>query len=512
MAASTVAPPTFERVLRTPEERFQRVAKEFPYSPKYLQWGSLRMAYVDEHGPLITPAEAKTKPVIEETWLLLHGNPTWSYLYRKMIPELLSGNTGRPSEVTPGSAVRRRIVAPDLFGFGRSDKPCDVGNRYAKDTSPYTYTFHRDSLRHFVLSLNLTNITLVCQDWGGLLGLTLPHEFPDRFKRIVIMDTSLPLAPKEGVVSPGFQAWKDYNNRTPDMDVAALMSRSVVNLSKEEAAAYLAPYPDVSYKAGIRAFVNIVPADPTYDGVQHGRAAAAFLTSPASAHLQIFVGVGLDDPVINPQMMRRLVSMLLSVKGRRIAIVEMPGTRHFVQEDAGREVVWRALDFFEAWMDSLETSLRLLGQTAAALFTGASIYINVVDHPARMDLVPQLALQQFRVSFWRAARMQSFLAAVAAGASGALVYVTGNSIYWIPVTTFSTVVVYTLSFMMPLNLRMISAAENAEKLMIDPASPQAKRSDVVSDDEATGMLVRWNRLHLVRSALSFVGLFALLAT
>ena len=156
-----------------------------------------------------------------------HGEPTWSYLYRRMIPHFL--------------ATGGRVIAPDFFGFGRSDKP-------AYDAI-YTFDFHRNSLIAFIRALDLTDITLVVQDWGGLLGLTLPMEMPERFARLIVMNTILPTG--DVPLTKGFLDWRAYANGHPDMAVGKLLARTCPHLSPSEAAAYDAPYPDARYKGGV---------------------------------------------------------------------------------------------------------------------------------------------------------------------------------------------------------------------------------------------------------------------
>ncbi|MGZ5840387.1 MAG: haloalkane dehalogenase, partial [Xanthobacteraceae bacterium] len=189
-------------------------------------YAGLSMAYVDE-GPASAPV-----------FLCLHGQPTWSYLYRRMIPHFL----------TAGG----RVVAPDFFGFGRSDKPAE--------DAVYTFDFHRNSLIAFVRALDLKDVTLVVQDWGGLLGLTLPMEMPERFSRLIVMNTALPTG--EVPLPKGFLDWRAFSNSQPDMAIGRLMARACPHLTAAEAAAYDAPYPDASYKAGVRRFPNLVPEFP----------------------------------------------------------------------------------------------------------------------------------------------------------------------------------------------------------------------------------------------------------
>ena len=244
------------------------------------------MAYIDERTGLLGSAP--------EVFLCLHGQPTWSYLYRHMIPTLLSHTTN------PSSTPSRRIICPDLIGFGRSDKPTSE--------SWYTFTNHRLSLLHLITTLNLSNITLVVQDWGGLLGLTLPPEKPWRFKRLIVMNTTLGTA----ITPPtkGFLDWRDYSNRTPDMNIGQLMKRSCKHLTDAEAAAYDAPFPDASYKAGVRRFPNLVPVSKEMDGVGVSNEAAEFYrSSPRFKAEDIFMAVGMKDPVLGPEVMEKLARM-----------------------------------------------------------------------------------------------------------------------------------------------------------------------------------------------------------
>ena len=195
--------------LRTPDERFEALP-DWPYAPNYVDdlegYTGLRVHYVDEG-----PRDA------DRVFLCLHGQPSWAYLYRKMIPEF--------------TASGARVIAPDWLGFGRSDKPAEDG--------VYTYNFHRNMMIAFIKALDLRNITLVVQDWGGVLGLTLPHETPDRINRLLVMNTAIALGTPAG---KGFNDWRAYNKANPDMDITALMARATPILSPAEAAAYGAPF------------------------------------------------------------------------------------------------------------------------------------------------------------------------------------------------------------------------------------------------------------------------------
>jgi haloalkane dehalogenase len=186
------------RHLRTSDDRFENLPG-FAFAPRYAETlpgsASLRMHYLDE-GPRCAPVA-----------LCLHGQPTWCYLYRKMIPAFLTSGM--------------RIVAPDFFGFGRSDKPEDEG--------VYTFDFHRNSVMTLIERLDLRDVTLVCQDWGGLIGLTVPMAMRERFSRLIVMNTTLGTGDEP--LSEGFLAWRAYSNRTPDMDITGLMKRAVPGLT-----------------------------------------------------------------------------------------------------------------------------------------------------------------------------------------------------------------------------------------------------------------------------------------
>lgn len=276
--------------LRTPDERFENLPG-YTFRPHYLQHDNgLRMHYLDEgkHG--------------SKTFLCLHGQPTWSYLFRKMIPVF--------------TAAGHRAVAPDLFGFGKSDKP--------RDDATYTFDFHRDSLITFIRALNLQNIVLVCQDWGGLLGLTIPMKMPERFSGLLIMNTSLGTGDRP--LTQGFLDWRAWNNKNPDMAIAKLMQRSCPHLTPAEAAAYEAPYPDASYKGGVRRFPNMVPDSPDAPGAATSRRARDFWQNDWTG--KTFMAIGMTDPVLGPPVMR---AMAKAIKGCPPPM-EVAEAGHFVQE------------------------------------------------------------------------------------------------------------------------------------------------------------------------------------
>ena len=228
--------------LRTPEAAFANVTgvDTMSYYFELPGFEGLRLHSVDE-------GEA------DEVTLCLYGQPSWSFLYRKMIPAL--------------RAVGLRVVAPDLFGFGRSDKPAAE--------VVYNFDFHRATLMRLIEKLDLRRITLICQDLGGLLGLTLPMDMPERFEPLIVMNTGLGTG--DVALGPGFLAWRAFSRANPDMDIASLMKRSIPGLTDADALAYAAPFPDARYKAGVRRFPNLVPDPPDTGGAAISRAAREFV-------------------------------------------------------------------------------------------------------------------------------------------------------------------------------------------------------------------------------------------
>jgi len=283
--------------LRTPDERFSFLPA-FPYAPNYVDdlpgYEGLRMAWIDEG-----PADAET------TFLCLHGEPTWSYLYRHMLAEFV--------------AAGHRVVAPDLFGFGRSDKPID--------DAAYTIDFHRGSLIALIERLDLTNVTLVCQDWGGLLGLTLPMDTGDRFARLLVMNTALPIGQ---FVSDGFANWKNLAATAPEIPVAGLIATDVKgHFTPLDAIAYDAPFPDDRHKAGVRRFPQLVPVEPGMAGIEVMQRARAYYSTEWTG--QSFMAIGMRDGVLGKDVMEELRGM---IKGCPEAM-EVPEAGHFVQEYGG---------------------------------------------------------------------------------------------------------------------------------------------------------------------------------
>jgi pimeloyl-ACP methyl ester carboxylesterase len=293
--------------LRTPDDRF-RLLPGFPFAPRYGDdlegYEGLRLAWVDEG-----PEDA------ENVFLCLHGEPTWGYLYRKMLPVFASAG--------------HRVVVPDLYGFGRSDKPVE--------DAVYTFDFHRDSLIRFVERLDLRGITLVCQDWGGILGLTLPMDLTDRFSRLLVMNTALPTG---DFLSEGFAGWKGFAAAAPDIPVAGLVAsdtREATNLM--DALAYDAPFPDARYKAGVRRFPQLVPVEPGMAGIEHTERARVYLANEWSG--ESFMAIGMRDGVLGEPVMNALRETIAGCPEP----MHVPEAGHFVQE-YGEPIARAALSHF----------------------------------------------------------------------------------------------------------------------------------------------------------------------
>ncbi len=291
------------QTLRTPDERFSNLP-DWPYAPHYVDVnGDLRMHYVEE---------GMGDPI-----LCLHGEPSWGYLYRKMIP---------------GLSRVGRVIVPDLIGFGRSDKP--VG----KDA--YTYALHHDAVASFVEKLDLQRVTLVCQDWGGLLGLPVAMEQPERFARLVVMNTGLPVSGKP--LSPGFMAWRTFAEKAQDMDIGRVIDGATVSkLTPEVLAAYNAPFPDLSYKGGAMKFPLLVPISEDAEALPAMRQAAERLKSWTKPALVMFSD---KDPVTagGDKYFRALIP---SAKDEPEITIRDAG--HFLQEDKGEEIAEQITAFIE---------------------------------------------------------------------------------------------------------------------------------------------------------------------
>jgi haloalkane dehalogenase len=270
-------------ILRTPDDRFTSLPG-YDFEPHYVDVDGLRIHYVDEgSGPVV---------------LLLHGEPTWSYLYRKMIPPL--------------TAAGLRAVAPDLVGFGRSDKP---GKR-----TDYTYAAHVAWMLGFIEAAGLNDITVFGQDWGGLIGLRLVAEHPERFARVVASNTGLPAG--------------EFSQSVPEMPIGAIIAGgcNVAKLTPEEIAAYDAPFPDETYKEGARQFPILVPADPENEAVPDNKRAWEALASFDKPFLCAF---GDSDPITRGAD-ARMRETIPGAKGQPHTTIE--GGGHFIQEDKPDEL------------------------------------------------------------------------------------------------------------------------------------------------------------------------------
>jgi haloalkane dehalogenase len=260
----------------------------FAYAPHYLTWRDWRVHYVDEGKG-------------ERTFLCLHGEPTWSYLYRRMMPHFLARGA--------------RVVAPDMVGFGRSDKP--------EAEARYTFDFQRRFLLDFIQRLELKRITLVVQDWGGLLGLTLPMELP-AIEGLFIMNTAL--ATGDVPLTEGFIAWRAYVAKHPDLACGKLLARACPHLTAAEAAAYDAPFPTVASKAGVRGFPQLVPERSDDPGAAISRRAREWLSNAWRG--ETFMAVGAKDPVLGPPVMNLLRTW---IRGCPPPVIIDDGG-HFLQE------------------------------------------------------------------------------------------------------------------------------------------------------------------------------------
>ncbi|HEY3604220.1 MAG TPA: haloalkane dehalogenase [Sporichthyaceae bacterium] len=286
------------QILRTPDECFADLP-DFPWAPAYTEVEAegiaLRMAYV----------AAGDGPVV----LLLHGEPSWSFLYRSMIGPLVDAGF--------------RVIAPDLIGFGRSDKPAE--------RDAYSYDRHVGWVGSLLDALGLGDITLFGQDWGGLIGLRLVGEQPGRFRAVVASNTGLPTG--ERPLGPAFAAWRTYSQETPNFRAGKIVNGgSVRQLTPAEIAAYDAPFPDDTYQAGARAFPMLVPETPDAPGAANNRAAWVGL----AAYDRPFVTAFGDADAITGGMAAPLQKLIAGAQGQDHRLVA--GAGHFCQEDAGPEL------------------------------------------------------------------------------------------------------------------------------------------------------------------------------
>jgi len=291
-------------VIRTPDERFSKLP-DFSFTPHYIKVNGLRIHYVDEGKG--------------ETILCLHGEPSWSFLYRKMIAAM-SG--------------KHRVIAMDFIGFGRSDK--------FTERESYTFQMHLDMLKGFIKALDLKQITVVVQDWGGLLGLAAVAHMPESFARLVIMNTGLPTGKRKP--SEAFVAWRSFAETHPDLQVGQSILRGVAHpekLTMEIVAAYEAPFPDVKYKAGAAVWpllVPISPDDPASAEMRHAREILQRWDKPA---LVMFSD---KDPITSggDKFFRSLIP---TAKDQPEIIIKDAG--HFLQEDKGEEIAQHVLNFIK---------------------------------------------------------------------------------------------------------------------------------------------------------------------
>jgi haloalkane dehalogenase len=296
------------RVLRTPDDCFDGLP-DFAFTPRYvalppLEGVALRMAFLDEGPRDAAPA------------LLLHGEPSWSFLYRKMIPPL--------------AAAGHRVVAPDLIGFGRSDKPAE--------RSDYTYQRHVDWVLQLLEALDLVDVTLVCQDWGGLIGLRAVVAQPQRFARIVAANTFLPTG--DGTPSDAFLAWQRFSQEVPELPVGKIVKGGCISaLAPAIVAAYDAPFPDESYKAGARQFPLLVPTRSDDPAAEPNRQAWAALARWERPFLTAFS----DGDAITRGLDAVLQQRIPGAQGQPHVTIANGG--HFLQEDQGEELARVVNDF-----------------------------------------------------------------------------------------------------------------------------------------------------------------------
>ena len=295
------------KTLRTPDDRFADLPG-YPFAPHYLEvpdteGGRLRIHYIDEGGPDAEPV------------LLMHGEPSWSYLYRKMIPPIVGAGL--------------RAVAPDLVGFGRSDKPAARGD--------YTYERHVAWMQSFLDEVGVAGINLVCQDWGGLIGLRLVAANPERFSRVVAANTGLPTGDR--AMGEAFLAWRQFSLNADEFNVGQIVQGGCKTaLPEEVVAAYDAPFPDDSFKEGARVFPSLVPVAPDDPSAEPNRQAWEVLQRFDRPFLTAFSD---GDPITRggDSVFHKLIP---GAKGQPHTTIE--GAGHFLQEDRGEELARIVVD------------------------------------------------------------------------------------------------------------------------------------------------------------------------
>ena len=311
--------PLREDALRPPDEWFEDVP-DYPWQAHYVSdlpsLNGLRLHYLDE-GQTESLSEVQNSANHQQiTYLCLHGNPAWSYLYRKMMPTF--------------AAHGHRVVAPDLIGFGKSDK--------FKKANQHSFEFHRQVLLDFIERLDLQRIVLVVQDWGGILGLTLPMDMPQRFAGLLVMNTALATGTQP--LSKGFLSWREWCQTNPDFDVAKLFARGNKHMSNAETQAYNSPFKDRGHRAALHAFPPMVPEFENSPGAEVSRQALQFWRNQWQGQTMMFIGV--QDPVLGEPVMRELQQ---NIKGCPPPIL-LQQAGHFVQEH-GQSIAESAVQYFK---------------------------------------------------------------------------------------------------------------------------------------------------------------------
>jgi tRNA(adenine34) deaminase len=311
--------PLREDALRPPDEWFEGIP-DYPWTAHYVSdlpsLKGLRLHYLDEgHRELLNEGQDSLNRQ-QITYVCLHGNPAWSYLYRKMIPTF--------------TAHGHRVVAPDLIGFGKSDK--------FKKASQHSFEFHRQVLLDFIERLDLKRIVLVVQDWGGILGLTLPMDMAHRFAGLLVMNTALATGTQP--LSNGFLSWRDWCQANPDFDVAKLFARGNKHMSDAETQAYNSPFKDRGHRTALHAFPPMVPEFENSPGAETSRQALLFWRDQWQG--QTMMAIGVQDPVLGEPVMRELQQ---NIKGCPDPIL-LPQAGHFVQEH-GQFIAESAVQYFK---------------------------------------------------------------------------------------------------------------------------------------------------------------------